>query len=300
MISVLGSINLDQIATGKSLPLPGQTVFADTFVTAPGGKGANQALAAARAGARVKMVGAVGRDEFAEPALLLLKDSSMDLSAIRRLDASTGLALILVDGRGENEIVIVPGANGQVGPQMARQCIRAMAPGDILSMVLEVPAPALEAALLAARAKGVRTVLNIAPATPRTPQLAALADYVVANESEFSSLAGAGEPEPDWQEKASRWAQEHNNTLIVTLGAKGAKAFIQNRIVSVCASKITPVDTVGAGDTFCGYLAAGLDRDLPLEQAMQQAAVAGSLACLSPGAQPAIPFADKVLAAVPR
>lgn len=294
MISVLGSINLDMIATGPDLPLPGQTVFASNFSTAPGGKGANQALAAVRAGARVKMVGAVGKDEFAAPALAELEASGMDLDAVKSLEDSIGIALILVDGQGENVIVIVPGANSGVDRAMAGNCVAGMDRGDTLVMVQEVPADSLETALGEARNRGIRTLLNIAPITPDTPRLAPMADIVVANETEFAVLAGTGEDDPDWQDRAALWARTNDAALIVTLGARGAMAFMKGQSLSVAAPPITPVDTVGAGDTFCGYLAAGLDRGLDLEQAMTRAVTAGALACLKPGAQPAIPHAAQV------
>ncbi|HHS82938.1 MAG TPA: hypothetical protein ENJ68_05395 [Devosia sp.] len=181
---------------------------------------------------------------------------------------------------------------------MAGSCVAGMDRGNTLVMVQEVPADSLETALREARNRGIRTLLNIAPVTPDTPRLAPMADIVVANETEFAVLAGSSEDDPDWQRHAVGWARENDATLIVTLGERGAMAFVNGKDLSVAAPAITPVDTVGAGDTFCGYLAAGLDRGLELEQAMARAVTAGSLACLKPGAQPAIPFAEQVDAAL--
>src|SRR6185369_4024737 len=160
MITVFGSINMDLIATTARLPKPGETVAGNGFSTAAGGKGANQALAAQRAGRTVHMAGAVGRDAFAEPAVALLKDAGTGLETVKQVDEPTGTALILVGGDGENMIAVVPGANGTMTPADADAAIDAMKEGDILMLQLEVPVPAVERALAAARAKSVTSILN--------------------------------------------------------------------------------------------------------------------------------------------
>lgn len=297
MITVLGSINLDMIATGERLPSPGETVPADQFATAPGGKGANQALAAARAGAKVKMVGAVGSDEFVNLALSQLKGANVDLSAVRTVPGPTGIAIILVDKNGENVIVIIAGANGAVDAEMARAAVAQMSRGDYLVMPQEIPASAIKTALQAARQKGVISLLNIAPVIAETAQLAQLADIIVANETEYALLVDEDVKMPDIGDHAANWAKQHNKTLIITLGGDGVIAVTPAQRFDVKALDITPIDTVGAGDTFCGYLAAGLDQGLNLKLALERAAIAGSLACLKPGAQPAIPDIHEVLSA---
>lgn len=295
MITVFGSINMDLIATTARLPQPGETVAGGEFSTAAGGKGANQALAARRAGSDVKMAGAVGEDDFAAAALALLDEAKVDLSPVERVTASTGTALVLVGGTGENMIAVVPGANGTVDGARARAAVERMAADDILMLQLEIPAEAVEAAFHAARDKNIKTVFNTAPLTDDASRLARLADIVVANETEFELLAG--KPIPDAETRRKVLEDLHaqtKQTFVVTLGGDGVVAVRDGKLFSAEGLKIDPVDTVGAGDTFCGYLAASLDQGLDFEAALRRAAVAGSLACLIAGAQPSIPMADAV------
>lgn len=299
MITVLGSINMDLIATTARLPKPGETVSGNGFATAAGGKGANQALAARRAGSPVSMVGAVGDDNFAGPALALLKDAGTDLAAVKTCHEPTGTALILVGGDGENVIVVVPGANAEVDTTDAGKAIAAMKTGDTLMVQLEIPAATVEAGLVAAKAKGVVSIINIAPLTADAARLARLADMIVANETEFELLAGVSGLSAEARiTQMRRLHGETGQTLIVTLGADGVVAIRDGEVIKVAGLKIVPVDTVGAGDTFCGYLAASLDQGLDFASALRRAAVAGSLACTKAGAQPSIPVAAEVDAAV--
>ncbi|WP_111561594.1 ribokinase [Rhizobium sp.] len=295
MITVFGSINMDLIATTQRLPKPGETVAGNGFSTAAGGKGANQALAARRAGRSVTMAGAVGHDGFSDEALALLKDAGTDLQSVKRADQPTGTAIILVGGDGENMIAVVPGANGTVTAQDADQAVGAMSKGDTLMLQLEIPVAAVEQALAAARAKGVTTVLNLAPLIADAARLGRLADIVIANETEFELLAGQENMSAEDREAAlKRLNAETGQTLIVTLGGDGVVAIRDGVISRAKGLKIEPVDTVGAGDTFCGYFAASLDEGLDFEPALRRAAVAGSLACLKAGAQPSIPSREDV------
>jgi ribokinase len=295
MITVFGSINMDLIATTERLPKPGETVAGTGFSTAAGGKGANQALAARRAGSSVRMAGAVGNDGFAEPALALLKEAGADLSTVKRVAEPTGTALILVGGDGENMIAVVPGANGTVTAGDAAAAIGALAPTDIIMLQLEIPAKSVEEALAAAKLKGIATILNLAPLIPDAPRLGRLADIVIANETEFERLAGQdGMTNDDREAALRRLHAETKQTLIVTLGGDGVIAIRDNVISRASGLVIEPVDTVGAGDTFCGYFAASLDQGLDFETALRRAAVAGSLACLKAGAQPSIPVTSEV------
>jgi ribokinase len=292
MITVFGSTNLDQIGTVSRLPKPGETVAGGTFSMAAGGKGANQALAARRAGASVRHVSGVGSDAFAELALELLKADGVDLSAMKVVDGATGIAMIFVDSHGENVIAILPGANGAMTSDDADKALAGVS-GGVMLVQQEIPQAATERALDLARAQGITSILNTAPFLDSTAALAPKAAILIANETEFALLTGRGLAELD--AAMGDWASKHNQTVIVTLGGDGARAVTaEGRRISVAALPIKPIDTVGAGDTFCGYLAAGLDAGLDLEAAMQRAAVAASLACLKPGAQPAIPMADEV------
>jgi ribokinase len=292
MITVFGSTNLDQIGTVSRLPRPGETVAGGTFSMAAGGKGANQALAARRAGASVRHVSGVGSDAFADLALELLKRDGVDLSALKVVEGATGIAMIFVDSHGENVIAILPGANGAMTLDDADKALAGVS-GGILVVQQEIPQAATERALELGKARGMTTILNTAPFLDSTAALAPKATILIANETEFALLTGRGIAELDTA--MADWAARHNQTVIVTLGGNGARAVTaEGQRISVPALPIKPVDTVGAGDTFCGYLAAGLDAGLDLEAAMKRAAVAASLACLKPGAQPAIPRADEV------
>ncbi|MER8699011.1 MULTISPECIES: ribokinase [unclassified Mesorhizobium] len=297
MIVVIGSINLDLIASVDRLPGPGETVRGSGFATAPGGKGANQALAAARAGAKVRMVGAVGKDSFASDALALLRDGKIDLSGVGETFASTGTALIMVGADGENVIAVVPGANDSVVPgDLSKAFVKN---GDVVLLQLEIPLQTVEAALDAASTAAAITVLNTAPFHGDAAGFLGKADYLVANETEFDlygealSLNGRDRPA-----RMRDYAARTGRTIVVTLGSDGVLAATPDDLLMVPALKITPLDTVGAGDTFCGYFAAGLAAGLPLDQALARAAAAGSLACLKAGAQPAIPLARDVDAAL--
>ena len=288
MITVFGSINLDLIGTVERLPRPGETVPGGAFQTAPGGKGANQALAAGRAGARVRLVGAVGRDSFSEPALALLKAGGVDLSKVRTVPDATGVALILVGPGGENMIAVLPGANGTIG--QAEATALDLAGDDVLVLQLEIPVDGMAVAIEGARRAGARVLLNFAPFRPEAIPLARMVTHLVVNETECASLAEALGLEADSIEKQARaLAAELHATVIVTLGKDGAIAVEDRSGWTVPALRVEAIDTVGAGDAFCGYLAAALSAALPLDTALRLAAAAGSLTCTKSGAQPAMP-----------
>lgn len=299
MITVFGSINMDLVAIGKRLPKPGETISGDSFATAAGGKGANQALAAQRAGAKTAMAGAVGDDSFATDALVLLRTAGADLSQVKTSAGATGTAVILIGEGGENMISVIPGANASVSAEDAKSTVSKMSRGDTLLLQFEVPAEAIEIALTEAKAKGITTVINTAPLTEDAKRLAPLASIVVANETEFELLLGVDSLSADARE--AKLLEEHGKsgqTIIVTLGADGVIAARNGKIYRAAGLKIEPVDTVGAGDTFCGYLAASLDAGMNFEKALTRAAAAGSLACTKSGAQPSIPMAKDVDASI--
>lgn len=190
MIIVLGSINADQIGVVDRLPMPGETVLGSSFRTEPGGKGANQALAARRAGSEVALFAAVGNDPFAEIALTLLRRDRVDLAGVRMARVNTGIAMIVVDAAGENQIAVLSGANATVGEREVRQALDKCSDEDLLLLQLEIPVDAARHALELAKERGLRSILNVAPYVPETGSLAKLASIVVANQSEFELLLG--------------------------------------------------------------------------------------------------------------
>lgn len=297
MITVFGSINLDLIGSVKRLPRPGETVPGRAFSTAPGGKGANQALAARRAGAAVRMVGAVGNDDFADLALALLKESGVDLSRIRAADGPTGVALILVEATGENVIAVIPGGNGTVSEADAETL--EFQPNDVLLLQLEIPVPAMAVAVRRARSAGARVLLNFAPFRDDALELVRGATHLVVNETECALLADAlAVAEGPIEARARVLSTQNSATVIVTLGSDGASAVEEGVMLSAPALAVEAIDTVGAGDTFCGYLATALAQGQSLERALRTAAAAGSLACTKSGAQPSIPRRNEVEAAL--
>lgn len=293
MIVVYGSINIDVIGHAPSLMRPGETVLGTTLDIAPGGKGANQALAAARAGGEVRMAGCVGNDDFAASALALLREAKMDLTFVRRVDGHTGTALIVVDDAGENMITVLPGANARLSITALEGA--GLDAGDWLLMQLETPLEGILASARFARHRGAKILLNLAPFMVFPAELLDEIDLLVVNETELEGvLEMLDAPKQDIGD-AVRWLAERlGNAVVATLGGEGAVAFADGQQTRVPAIAITPLDTVGAGDTFVGYLAASLAEGATLDAALRRAAVAGGLACLKPGAQPSIPERSEV------
>lgn len=293
MIVVFGSINLDFIATLDHLPRPGETALGPTYITAPGGKGANQALAAARMGAKVKMIGAVGRDSVAVEALALLSAEGVDLTGVRDVELPTGAAFIGVDAEGENLIMVASGANAAV----KADALRAMklTEKDILLVQREVPERELANAIGYAHAQGARVILNAAPAGRVPPELLLALDVLIVNEHEAAIVAeGLGIAATDPGEIARIIDADHGVATIVTLGAAGAIGWTGGVRRPVAPPSISVIDTVGAGDCFCGAFAAALDAGFGFTGALARAVAAGSLACRKAGAQPSFPARDEV------
>ena len=294
MITVFGSANIDLICSVERLPGPGETILGSSFRKAPGGKGANQALAAQRAGGEVRLAGRIGADHHAAEATALLREAGIDLSFLNVSASPTGTAHITVSADGENTIVVVPGANGEVTVADADQALDSMGKGDHLVVQLEIPEEAVQTALLMARVNGVTSILNLSPITASIGKLGKLADIIVTNETEFDLYTGTELSGSRRTDEMLKMSSRTGQTIIVTLGAKGVVAARGGELYHAGGLKVVPLDTVGAGDTLCGYLAAGLDQGLEFGVALKQAAVAGSLACLKSGAQPSIPFIGDV------
>ncbi len=289
MILVFGSINIDVLVPVPLLPRPGETVLGGDYALLPGGKGANQALAACRAGAAVMMAGAVGTDSFADLALATLRRDGVDLALVRQVERPTGCALIMVDTRGENLIAVASGANREAAAASVPDSV--LGPGTILVCQMEVPATENWALIRRARAAGARTVLNLAPAAPIDPALIAEIDVLVANEGEAAALGA----------DPASLARRLRQALVVTSGGAGSTAFLAGGgHIDTPALAIEPSDTTGAGDTFVGVLAAGLDQGLALAAALRRASAAAGLACLARGAQTAMPDRAAIEAAAAR
>lgn len=291
MIIVFGSANVDLVMTLPSLPSPGETVLTESYQAVPGGKGANQALAARRAGAETIFAGAVGDDAYAHLALSLLRSEGIDLSIMKISDRPTGCAVVMVDSAGENAIGVASGANLDVrADQISDELLR-----KVQLVVLQREVPIEQSAELAARAQanGIKVIFNLAPAAQVPDDFLADVDYLIVNQVEAAFLAGSVDP-GDVGTLANTLAQDHGLTAVVTLGADGVHAVSPESVHAIPAPKVEVVDTTGAGDTFTGYLAAGLATGVPLDQCLAQAVAAASLACTRPGAQPAIPTARQV------
>lgn len=294
MITVFGSINVDLVIRVERMPRPGETIRGSDYRLIPGGKGANQALAARRAGAEVKLIGAVGSDSIADIALAELEPAGVGLANVRRMDGASGMAIVTVDQNGENAIVVSPGANAHAsasGFELGGE-------GDTLLLQMLLPIEESVSAARRARDAGARTILSIAPFRPvKIAQLEAFA-VVIVNEHEAADLAASyGIGGGDEATIVAALSKHLDRTVIATLGSAGAVASQGGDVFRVPALPVDVIDTTGAGDAFAGALAAFLDEGMSLQDAMRMAAVAGSLACTRHGAQPSFPTRDEISAA---
>jgi ribokinase len=299
LVLVFGSINIDFIARVARFPRAGETIAGRSFAIHPGGKGANQALASARAGAPTRLVGAVGRDVFADSALALLDEAGVGLESVARVDRATGCASILVTDSGENMIVSVPGANALADAAAISDAV--IARSSTVSLQQEVPAAANDALIHRARRNGSRVVLNASPW--RSIKLNTLRSIhcIIVNESEAAALAAAF----DWPRGPHDLALAATRavdglTVVVTLGERGALAVSGAHLTQVDAPNVRVVDTTGAGDAFAGTFIATLNSNATLAQALERAVAAGSLACAAAGAQPSFPTLREVDALMER
>lgn len=291
-VAVLGSANMDLVVRQPRRAEPGETIFGTHFRTGPGGKGLNQAVAAARAGAEVTFVAAVGADDFGVRLRSWLQDEGIDVSRVRIADEPTGIAQITVTEDGENSIVVVAGANARSTLDDADR--EAIAAASHLVVQLERPEALLREAMAFARQVGVTTVLTPAPARDGIDELVALADVLVPNEGEAALLSGESDPE-----RAAVALSRRAGIVIVTLGARGALVAVGGGVVErVPAPAVTAVDTTGAGDTFTGVLVASLAAGDELRDALANAAAAASVSVTRHGAAESMPSADEIRAAL--
>ncbi|MGW0532684.1 ribokinase [Streptomyces sp. NPDC003032] len=289
-IAILGSANMDLVAYVAKAPRRGETVTGREFRTVPGGKGANQAVAAARAGATVSMIGAVGSDTFGAQLRSSLEHSGVDTDLLRTVETPTGTAHIVVDDEGGNAIVVVPGANGTV---------KGLTPGDealiasanALLLQLEIPVKGVVAAARAARRHGVRTVLTPAPAQHLPDELLAATDLLLPNEHEAATLTGI----TDDPRAAARSLLARVPEIVITLGSRGSLYAARGaEPVTVPAPRVTAVDTTGAGDTFAGTLAVALAEGRSVPDALTWASSAAALSVQRPGASASMPYRKEI------
>lgn len=291
-ILVVGSLNADLVVQAPRFPKPGETISGEDLQVIPGGKGANQAVAAARHGANVAMLGRIGKDGFGDLLLENLKSNHVDAKLVRRDDASTGTAIIVVDANGQNSIVLSAGANGKVSSTDVENASFSMF--NLLLLQLEIPTPTVLSAAKKARENGIGVILNPAPAKELPEELITLAEFIVPNETELSLLSGLPVKDlPSAETAAQRLRERGAQNVIVTLGAKGALLVTGEEVAHVDAFPVDVVDTTAAGDAFIGGFASVLDS-FSLLDAVRYACACGALATTKFGAQPSLPTKEEV------
>jgi ribokinase len=289
-IIVLGSINMDVTVLTSRHPQAGETIFGSDVRFIPGGKGANQAVAAGRLVEGAALVGKLGQDSFGDSLYSFLKNERLDLQITRSETAPSGTALITVDESGENRIIVVSGSNMELSIDDIN--VISLAEGDLVVSVFEIPQTTIKAAFEKARAAGARTILNPAPAAPFIDGLQDLCDFLVVNETELAYYARGGaifEDREALQQQLREFRTSSDQTVIATLGAQGAAYLDQDEMVLVPGREVRVIDTTGAGDCFVGALAAALLEGRPVGEAVTFANTAASLSVQVVGASASLP-----------
>ena len=297
-VVVFGSINMDLVARSVRLPKPGETITGHSFQTIPGGKGANQAVACARLGAATWMVGRVGGDVFGINLKDQLESDGVDhKNVVVDSSTSSGVALIVVEDSAENIIIVVPGANGQVGEQDLQRLDGVLERSKVLLLQLEVPLNTVTAAAKLAKAKGVHVILDPAPAQVLPPEIYPLLDVITPNETEAEWLVGFPIRSNDDAARAAVLLQERGaQNVIVKMGRRGALARIGDKEKFYEPFRVNAVDTVAAGDAFNGALGAALSEGKAIEESVRWGMAGGALSVTREGAQPAMPTREELLA----
>ena len=299
-VTIVGSLNVDTTLRIKRMPLPGETLAAEGKSSAAGGKGANQAVSAARSGEQTAFIGEVGKDNSGQMMLDEMKANGIDVAGIRENDqVGTGTASILLDENGQNSILIYGGANQQLSPTDVEAAKDKITAADFVVAQFETPQAATLRAFQLAKANGVTTILNPAPAQKIDPEVLKLTDLIIPNETESAELTGVIiTDETSMLISAAKFAQMGVRNLIITVGAKGAFYCTQDGYSFIPAFKVNAVDTTAAGDTFIGALSSQLKPDMSnIEKALVYAQRASSLAVQKMGALPSIPTREQILAA---
>lgn len=296
-VVVLGSINMDLVIRCKHLPRPGETIIARSSQEVPGGKGANQAVAAARLGGHVSMIARVGNDAFAGRLLENLQREKVHTDSVLQCDdTASGIAIVNVEDSGENSILVVPGANHQLSPDDVAKFQSLIESSDLLLAQLEVPLPTVQAAFALARSLGKRLILNPAPMPTDFPAELFQVDLICPNQSEASALLGVQiETVEDAKQAVKQLLARGAKAVIITLGGQGAVLHDGQQVTWIPPFPITPVDTTAAGDAFAGALAVRWSEGTTLHEAARFAAAAGAFAATQPGAQPGMPRREQLL-----
>jgi len=296
IITVIGSLNMDLVVRTVRAPRAGETLAGSDFHIIPGGKGANQAVAAARAGAAVRMVGCIGTDAFGPLMLDSLMAAGVEVSGIARLaETATGTATIIVEDGGQNRIIVVPGANGMITPEFIQRQWPAIQQSELILLQHEIPLPTVHAVIKLAHAAGIRVVLNPAPFYPIPQDILAKVDTLIVNEVEVQALTGLAVTDPLTARSAAASLTDGGvHTVIITLGANGALLRTANDELFQPAFQVEVVDTTAAGDTFAGSYAACILAGSQPQDALNFASAASALAVTRLGAQTSIPAKDEV------
>jgi len=291
-IAVIGSTMMDLTVYADILPAAGETRFGESFTTGFGGKGANQAVMAARTGAKVAMITGIGKDGFGDESLQNFKDCQMDTSSVLRLNTHTGVAHIWVDGQGQNRISIVPGANFALTPQDAIDEVNKLKNVSVLIAQCEIPQEVTLAAFRTAQELGITTILNPAPYQPLTDDLLELTDWLIPNEIEFAELDHSHRA-PDSDEVIA--SLRSKGRTIVTLGSEGAALVtLDGKVKRFSAKKVSAIDTTGAGDCFIGAFAAALASGASEESAVQFGIDCATKSVMRKGAQSSYPTLEEM------
>jgi ribokinase len=290
-VVVVGSSNTDMVVKTPRIPVKGETILGGDFIMVPGGKGANQAVAAARLGAETTFIARLGTDIFGDSSIANFMNNKINTKHILRDDITpSGVALIFVDEQGENVIVVAPGANGKLIPEDVQRAEPMLESASVILLQLEIPMDTVEYTVSVAQAYGVPVILNPAPATKLSPELLADINYLTPNETEASLLTGIEVTDTPTAEKAGkRLIEQGVGTVIITRGASGALIVTKEESVSIPAPKVKAIDTTAAGDAFNGGLAYSLALGKPLSEAVRFATYVGALSVTKMGAQPSMP-----------